>query len=133
MLRGALAPSAVVGALTVAVLVIVRGSGALAGGSLGLLVALGFYASGMFLLSRLVTSASPQAFFAVAMAVYLGQIIALLLFIMAFRDATWVDRPALGIVAGVVTIAWQIFAFRALRAARLPIYDEPAAPSGEGA
>ena len=72
----------------------------------------------MFLLSRLVRTANPQAFFAVAMAVYLGQVIALLLVIMVFKDADWVDGPALGVVAFVVTIVWQVFAMVALRRAR---------------
>ncbi len=125
MLRGALLPSTVAGVLAVLVLVLARGSDALAGGLLGLAVSVLFYASGMFLLSRLVRSASPHAFFAVAMAVYLAQVIALLLFIMVFRDAPWVDGFALGVTALVVTIVWQAFAMRALRRGRMPVYDEP--------
>ncbi len=81
----------------------------------------------MFLLSRLVRDANPTAFFAVAMAVYLGQVF-LLLVIIAFKDASWVDGPALGIVAFVVTIVWQVFAMRALRRARVPVYDLPDGP-----
>lgn len=131
MLRGALVPSLVAGALTVLGLVLVRGTDALAGGVLGLVVSVLFYASGMFMLSRLVRSASPHAFFAVAMAVYLAQVIALLVFIMVFRGAEWVDGFALGVTALVVTIAWQLFAMRALRRAPLPIYDEPAAGTQE--
>lgn len=125
MLRGALLPSAVAGLLTVVVLVVVRGGDALGGAAIGLVVSLGFFASGMFLLSRLVRTANPAAFFAVAMAVYLGQVIALLLVIIAFKDAEWVDGPALGIVAFVVTIVWQVFAMVALRRARIPVYDPP--------
>lgn len=125
MLRGALLPSAAAGLLATGVLVLVRGGGALAGALLGLVVAVGFFASGMFLLSRLVRSANPQAFVAVAMAVYLGQVIALLLVILAFKDADWVDGPALGGVAFVVTVVWQVFAMRALRSARVPVYDLP--------
>ncbi len=131
MLRGALVPSLVAGALTVLGLVLVRGIEALAGGVLGLVVSVLFYASGMFMLSRLVRSASPHAFFAVAMAVYLAQVIALLIFIMVFRGAGWVDGFALGVTALVVTIAWQLFAMRALRRAPLPIYDEPSAGTQE--
>ena len=125
MLRGALLPSAVAGLLTVVVLVVVRGGDALGGAAIGLVASLGFFASGMFLLSRLVRTANPAAFFAVAMAVYLGQVIALLLVIIAFKDAEWVDGPALGIVAFVVTIVWQVFAMVALRRARIPVYDPP--------
>ncbi len=131
MLRGALLPATVAGVLTVVALVAARGVDSLAGGVLGLVVSVLFYASGMFLLSRLVRSASPHAFFAVAMAVYLGQVLALLLFIIVFRGASWVDGFALGVVALVVTIVWQAFAMRALRRARLPIYDEPSTGSQE--
>lgn len=130
MLRGAFLPSAVAGVLAAVVLVLVRGGDALAGAAIGLVVALGFFASGMFLLSRLVRTANPQAFFAVAMAVYLGQVIALLLVIMAFKDAAWVDGIALGTTAFVVTIVWQVFAMRALRTARVPVYDQPADQPG---
>ena len=59
------------------------------------------------------------------MSVYLGQVIALLLVIMAFKDATWVDGVALGVVALVVTIVWQGAAMLALRRARVLVYDEP--------
>ena len=124
MLRGALVPASAVGLATVVGLTLVRGSDALAGALMGLVVSVLFYASGMFLLSRLVRSASPHAFFAVAMTVYLGQVIALLLFFIAFRDAAWVDGFALGVTALVVTIAWQAFAYRAMRTTRLPVYDE---------
>jgi ATP synthase protein I len=132
MLRGALVPSLAAGAVTVVVLTVVRGSEALAGGVLGLVVSVLFYASGMFMLSRLVRSTSPHAFFAVAMAVYLAQVIALLLFIIVFRGAEWVDGFALGVTALVVTLAWQLFAMRALRRAPLPVYDDPAPGSEEG-
>ena len=49
----------------------------------------------------------------------------LLLVIIAFKDADWVDGVALGLVALVVTLAWQVFAMLALRRARTPVYDEP--------
>lgn len=125
MLRGALVPATLAGLAAVVVLALVRGSGAIAGGLLGVVVAILFFASGMFLLSRLVRSASPHAFFAVAMAVYFGQIIALLVFFILFRRAAWLDGTALALSALVVTIAWQAFSYRAMRAARMPIYDEP--------
>ena len=60
MLRGALLPSVLAGLLTVAALVGVRGTDALAGALIGLVVSIGFFASGMFLLSRLVRDASPH-------------------------------------------------------------------------
>ncbi|MEO7421369.1 MAG: hypothetical protein ABIU87_03110 [Ornithinibacter sp.] len=129
MLRGALVPSSVAGAMAVVAVVAWRGGDALAGAVLGLAVAIAFFASGMFLLSRLVRDASPHAFFAVAMTVYLGQVIGLLLVIIAFKDASWVDGMALGVVVLVVTLVWQVFAFRSLRHSRMPVYDQPVATS----
>ena len=129
MLRGALLPSTVAGIVAVVGVVLWRGgSDALAGGLIGLVVSVGFFASGMFLLSRLVRSSSPHAFFAVAMAVYLGQVIVLLLVILLFKDAPTVDGVSLGVVALVVTLVWQVFAMRALRRARVPVYDPPTGP-----
>lgn len=128
MLRFALVPSAIAGAVTVVAMVLWRGNDAWAGALLGLVVSIAFYATGMLLMSRLVRSTSPHAFFAVAMAVYLGQVIALLLFLMAFLRAPWVDGMALGMVALVVTIAWQGCSMWAMRKARIPIYDIPDGP-----
>ncbi len=125
MLRGALAPSAVCGVLAVVVAAIGWGPNAAISAALGGLVALVFFATGMILLSRLVRSANPYAFLAVGMAVYLGQVLGLLIFMIVLRDKAWIDGPALGLAALAVTIVWQGFAMRAFRRARLPIYDEP--------
>ena len=130
MLRGALLPSTLAGVVAAVGVVLWRGADAVAGAGIGLVVSLGFFASGMFLLSRLVRSASAHAFFAVAMTVYLGQVIGLLLVIIAFKDASWVDGVALGTVAFVVTVAWQVFAMLSLRRARIPVYDA-AAPTAK--
>lgn len=123
MLRAALLPSALVGLLTAAVVVLVRGAQALPAAAFGLAVAIGFFGLGMLVLSRLVREANLHLFFAVAMTVYLGQIIGLLLVVLVVRDASWVDRPAMAIVIAVVTIVWQVFAIRALRTTRIPVYD----------
>ena len=60
MLRGALLPSVVAGLVAVVGVVLWRGTDALAGALIGLVVSIGFFAPGMFLLSRLVRSASPR-------------------------------------------------------------------------
>ena len=46
-----------------------------------------------------------------------------------FNDAPTVDGVSLGVVALVVTLVWQVFAMRALRSARVPVYDPP---TGQG-
>lgn len=133
MLRAALVPSAVGGLLTAVVVCLVRGQHAVAASAFGLVVSLAFFGLGMLVLSRLVREADLRLFFAVAMTVYLGQVIGLLLVILVVRKAEWVDRPAMAIVIGVVTILWQVFALRALRTVRIPVYDEPKPATGENA
>lgn len=126
MVKGAYLPAGLVGiGLSIAYFVSV---GADSGWSalLGTAVTIGFFSAGLLLLSRLVRSADPHAFFAVAMAIYLAQIIALIGFIVVFKNQAWVDGKALGVTALVVTIVWQGFAMVALRRARIPVYDEPA-------
>ena len=132
MLRSAVLPSALVGLVPVVLFAVTDGVKGAWSAGLGWAVALLFFASGMFLMSRLVRSASPHAFFAVAMTVYLGQVIGLLLFLIAFHGRAWIHGKALGVAALVVTIVWQVFAMRAMRTARIPVYDESAMRPGEG-
>jgi ATP synthase protein I len=124
VLRGALAPSAAAGVAAAIAMVAWRGSGAAAGALIGLALGLGFFTSGLAMLSTLVRDRNPMTFMAVAMAIYLAQVIVLLGFLIAFFEATWLDGKAFGIVVAVITVAWQIFLFRAWRRARLPVYDE---------
>ena len=127
MLRSAVLPSALVGLVPVVLFAVTDGVKGAWSAGLGWAVALLFFASGMFLMSRLVRSASPHAFFAVAMTV-----IGLLLFLIAFHGRDWIHGKALGVAALVVTIVWQVFAMRAMRTARIPVYDESAIRPGEG-
>lgn len=129
MLRAALLPSAVAGLLTAIAVVAVRGSHAIAGAAFGWVVALAFFGLGMLVLSKLIREANIHLFFAIAMTVYFAQVIGLLVVILIVKDAAWVDRKAMGLVIGVITILWQLFAIRALRTARIPIYDEPKKPA----
>lgn len=136
VLRGALAPSALVGVLAAVAVLLWRGLGSLPAVLVGLAVGLGFFASGLGLLSRLVRDRSPITFMAVAMTIYLGQVLALLVFLIAFHEAAWLDGTAFGAVVLAITIAWQFFLVRAWRRARWSVYDEPpasaAAPVSDG-
>lgn len=130
MVKGAYLPASIVGVvLSIAYFVTVGGESGWSS-LLGAAVTIAFFSAGLLMLSRLVRSADPHAFFAVAMAIYLAQIIALFGFIIVFKGQDWVDGKALGVSALVTTIVWQGFAMVALRKARVPVYDE-AAPEGE--
>ncbi len=125
VLRGALLPSAVVGVIAAVGLVLWRGAAAVPGVAVGILVGLGFFASGLGLLSKLVRDRNPMTFMAVAMTIYLAQVLVMLGFLIAFHEAAWLDGPAFGWVVFAITIAWQVSLARAWRRARWSVYDEP--------
>lgn len=126
LLRGSLWPSAAVGLVAVLGCALVRGPGSILSAALGLVVGLGYFSSGLLLLSRLLRDRSPVTFMAVGMAVYLAQVIVLLGFMLAFLNASWLDGKAFGVVVLVVTLAWQAFLWRTSRRGRFFVYDEPA-------
>jgi ATP synthase protein I len=130
LLRGAVWPSAAAGAVAVVGVALWRGPGSLLSGVLGLVVGLGYFAAGLLLLSRLLRDRSPLAFMAVGMAIYLGQVLVLLVFMLAFLDAAWLDGRAFGVVVLVVTLAWQVALWRTTRRGRLLVFDEPTQTGG---
>lgn len=131
MVRGAYLPAGLAGLVLAGWYLVSVGSESGWSALLGAVVTIAFFSAGLLLLSRLVRDASPHAFFAVAMAVYLGQVIALIGFVIVFKRQAWVDGPALGVTALVVTLVWQVFAMVALRRARVPVYDEARPDRGE--
>ena len=87
MLRAALLPSTVIGVVTAIIVVLVRGTHAIAGSTFGLAVALAFFGFGMLVLSKLVREANVHLLFAVAMTVYFAQVIGLLIVVLIVSDA----------------------------------------------
>jgi ATP synthase protein I len=134
LLQAALVPSLAAGLVAVVVLTALRGPAGLLGGALGLVVAGAFFASGLAAMARLVRDANPLLVVSAALAVYLGQMIALLLVLVLLGDASWLDPVAFGVVVLVVALAWQGFQVRAFLRTRRPVFDEPApGPDGGGA
>jgi ATP synthase protein I len=131
MVKGAYLPAGLVGIVLALAYFVTVGAESGWSALLGTVVTIAFFSAGLLLLSRLVRSADPHAFFAVAMAIYLAQVIALIGFIIVFKGQDWVDGKALGVTALVVTIVWQGFAMVALRRARIPVYDEAPTEPGE--
>lgn len=124
MLRGGLLPSLVAGVLTVVVAWVVRGgTGALAA-VLGVILAMVFFAGGLWVMTRIV-GAQPISLMAGALAVYFGQVIVLGVVILSLYAAAWLDGPAFGVSILVVTLVWQVFQVRAFIRSRRPVYDEP--------
>jgi ATP synthase protein I len=125
MLRGAFLPTLGVGPVAVVVAAIVGGGKAALGAFLGFAIAMTFFALGLLVMRKLDSAADPMRFLASAMAVFLGQMIFLLLVIVALKDADWLDGTAFGLTALAVALVWQVFQVIAYVRTRRLAFDAP--------
>ena len=125
MLRSSFGPSALVGLLCVVIFFVLHGVAGGVSALFGALLALGFFASGLFVLSK-VRNLNSIAIMAAGMAVFFGQIIALGLILLAARQVESLDGPATGITVLVVVLAWQVFQVRSFQRTRQFVYDPDA-------
>lgn len=130
MLRGAFAPTMVIGLLTVLGYWLAAGTTAGTSSLLGFAIALAFFTLGLLVMRRVGKATEPLMLLATAMAVFLGQTIFLLVVILALRGASWLDGMAFGLTILVVAVVWQILQVVAFMRTRRPVYDEPAHDGG---
>ncbi|HEV7172119.1 hypothetical protein [Pedococcus sp.] len=132
MLRGAFLPTLVVGPVAVVVGALVGGGRAALGALLGFLVAIAFFALGLFVMRKLDSAADPLRFLASAMAVFLGQLIFLLVVIIALQRASWLNGTAFGVAALAVALVWQVFQVVAYVRSRKLAFDAPPESGQDG-
>ncbi len=125
MLRGAFLPTLIVGPVAVVVAAFVSGGRSALGAALGFAVSIAFFALGLLVMQKLDSAADPLRFLASALAVFFGQMIFLLIVIVALQDASWLDGTAFGLTALAVALVWQIFQVVAFVRTRRPVYDQP--------
>lgn len=130
VLRGALLPAAVAGAVAAIALGLARGPAGGISAVVGALIALAFFVSGLVLMARLVKDNNPLLFMAVGMSVYFAQVLVLLGVLIVARRVDALDSWAAGIAMLVVVIVWQAAQVLAWRRARVPVYDLPEAEQG---
>jgi ATP synthase protein I len=123
MLRGAFLPTLVVGPVAVLVAALAGGGRAALGACLGFLVTVAFFALGLLVMQRLVRDGDPLRFMASAMAVFLGQLLFLLLVIVGLQQAGWLDGAAFGLSALAVALVWQVCQVVAFVRSRHAVYD----------
>ncbi len=124
MLRGALRPTLACTPVIIGVLWVARhASGGLAA-ALGCLVTVGFFWTGLLVMTRLVGD-NPISLLAAALAVYLGQVLALGIVIFGLSGAHWLDGVSFGLAALAVALLWQVFQVLAFVRTRKSVYDEP--------
>ena len=132
MLRGAFIPTLVVGPVAVIVAPFLGGGRAALGALLGFAIAIAFFALGLFVMRKLDSAADPLRFLASALAVFLGQLMFLLVVILALKDATWLDGTAFGAAALAVALVWQVFQVIAYVRSRKLAFDAPAETGQDG-
>ena len=131
MLRATVVPMIATVPVVVAVFWIMRGSGGGLAALLGVVIAVVFLASGLYVMGR-VTNANPISVLVGALAVYLGQVIFLGVVIFGFSGAHWLDGKAFGLSVLAVALIWQVCQVVAFMRLRHPVYDEPTAgPAAE--
>lgn len=123
MLRGAFLPTALVVPVGVVVGALVAGGRGALGAGLGGLVALAFLAVGLLVMLRLAAATDALRFLASAMAVFLGQLVFLLVVILALQDATWLDGTAFGLAALAAALVWQVGQVVAFMRTRRLVFD----------
>lgn len=132
MLRGAFVPTLAVGPVAVVVAAVVAGARGALGAFLGFTVAIAFFALGLLVMRRLGGAADPLRFLASALAVFLGQLIFLLLVIVALQGATWLNGTAFGVAALAVALMWQVFQVVAYVRSRKLAFDAPSESGQDG-
>jgi ATP synthase protein I len=125
MLRGAVIPTVCTApAIVVAFWVTRQTRGGLAA-LLGVSIAVVFFASGLYVM-KWVTNANPISVLVGALAVYLGQVLFLVLVILVLSGADWLDGKAFGLSVLAVALIWQLSQVVAFMRMRKPVYDDTA-------
>ncbi|MFV2117740.1 hypothetical protein ACE14D_04545 [Streptomyces sp. Act-28] len=120
-----LVPTAVAGAVAIAISAVAAGGAGGLGSVLGVLVVLLFMGLGQLAL-QYVGTAMPQLFQGMALMIYSVQLVLLLGFVMAVRDTTSFDLQAFALTLVSATVVWIAAQARAHAKSRTP-YVEPAA------
>lgn len=135
MLRAALTPTLLVGAVAVAVAGLAAGSAGVWGALLGLALVVVFFALGLLVLARC-TRVEPAIVLLIALALYTAKVV-LIGGAFVLMDTTGVlrgfaDHLALGVTAIACTLTWTIGETVGVVRARQPAYDVGRGDLGTG-
>lgn len=117
-----------VGALTAAVFLVVRGAESGLSALFGLAIAGLTFGAALLLMAAPLRRAHPQVMFVVALTLYGVQMVALLVVYDVSRQFAWLDGVAVGVTILVVALVWQVAQMIAWRRARTLVFDEAGDP-----
>jgi ATP synthase protein I len=104
-LRRASAVTIAVGVIATIIGTVVAGSPGLLAGVLGTIIAVAFFATGQYVVSRVLRN-SPETAFMTALAVYMCQVLALFVLLLVLRDATFFAPKVFASTIIACTLAW---------------------------
>lgn len=124
IIRGAAIPTAVAGAVAIAISTAVVGSKGLIGALFATLLVMAFFSFGQFALDRL-TKDNPQMLMAAGLLVYTTQILLVAIVLAVFKDTTLFDTKVFGFTLLGCALIWTAFQVRAaLRAKTFYVQTE---------
>lgn len=129
MLRATILPMVAAAPLLVAAFWIANGTRGGLAALLGAVVAVAFFAGGLYVMGRVV-KANPMLVLAGALAVYLGQVLFLGVVIVSLSGASWLDSTSFGLSVLAVALIWQLSQVVAFVKMRKPVYDDPVETAG---
>ncbi|MEJ5944861.1 hypothetical protein WDZ17_06075 [Pseudokineococcus basanitobsidens] len=131
MLRAALAPALVAGAVCAVVALVVSGPAGLVAALVGVVLVVLFFGSTLVVLAR-VARRAPQTVMVVALGTYTAKVVLLAVAFVVLARVTSLPGPALGLTTIVVTAVWLGFELRGFLRARHPVVDDPGPARGTG-
>ena len=131
MLRSGAVPALVVALVCTIVFAVVDGSQGLAGALTAAAVVVVTFASSMIVLRR-TARLGPLVVFMVAMVGFTTKVLLLGLFLVLFRDATWMSPLAFALTAIASSLAWTTGEVVAFMRVRTAIFDVPGPDAATG-
>ncbi|GAA1265480.1 hypothetical protein GCM10009665_63350 [Kitasatospora nipponensis] len=118
IIRGAAIPTAVAGAVAVAISTAVAGGKGLIGALFATLLVMGFFSFGQFALDRL-TRNNPQILMAAALLVYTTQILLVAIVLAVFKDTSLFNTKVFGFTLLGCALIWTAGQVRAALKAKM--------------
>jgi hypothetical protein len=129
MLRGGIVPSVAVGVVAIVVSSLVAGGLGAAGSALAVVVVLLSSISTLVVLRRM-AGLDPRVLLMGALVAYFFKVGLLGVFLLVFRDASWLSPLAFAITAVVVSLAGTTGEIVAFTRVKTYIYDQPGTSPG---
>ena len=129
LLRQAAVPTAAAGVLAIVLCSVLVGVKGFVGALIGSIIVLLFFGVSIVVVSR-VAHKAPMLLMNAALATYVGKLLVLAVFLIAFKHTTFFNFRAFGFTMAGLTLVWLAAETRAVLKTKLFYVDTDAAPTG---